>query len=287
MRSEKELLDRLLREVDPGFARVLQRIPLGIGVRGEWEDYLPPEWLHLEMIERSKLLSHTHIHEGMTLLEIGSGPHALATIPLAYRVGDTGRIIAVDHQRWTYFEEILTAAGLEKRVIPLSVDARQLPFPYACCDLAVIIHGVRSLKRRENIIRILGEMFRVAERIIIAESLPIAKNEMQEAHLEMYLLRQEVFEAVTGEKDDIAYFTLEELEEMILQAGGRIEEARVIDIPLPHYLAFLPRSYLRKIPDRRKREELLERWEKAYEKIRTHGEEHPPVGMITARRGEA
>ncbi|ALL00345.1 hypothetical protein Pyrde_0295 [Pyrodictium delaneyi] len=43
-------------------------------------------------------------------------------------------------------------------------------------------------------------MLRVSEMVFIAESLPIARNERQKAHLEFYNLREEIFEALYGEK---------------------------------------------------------------------------------------
>ncbi|WP_240910674.1 class I SAM-dependent methyltransferase [Thermococcus sp. MV11] len=86
----------------------------------------------------------------MNVLEIGCGAHALTTVPLAYLVGETGRVVAVDMSRWRFFEEITSAAGLKRRIIPLKADARGLPFPFKAFDLAVLVHGVRSLKNKKT-----------------------------------------------------------------------------------------------------------------------------------------
>lgn len=273
-----DLLRSLLNEIDKEFANIIRRIP------PRNEPYLPPYWLHIEMIERYKVLLHADIKEGMNILEIGCGAHAIATVPLAHMVGDTGRIVAVDIGRWAFFADIVKATGLWRRVIPIACDARKLPFRFQCFDLAVIIHGIRSLRSEENIIQIFREMFRVSPRIFIAESLPIAKSKAQEAHLEMYNLREEIFEALTGVKDDIHYFPLDKLVEFVEEAGGEPIETKIIDVKLPHYLAFIPKEYIIKIKDKKKRESLLKRWEVACEKLRKYGEEHPPVGIIKAEK---
>ncbi|WP_457752617.1 class I SAM-dependent methyltransferase [Thermococcus sp.] len=256
---------------------ILSRIPL------RNEPPLPNNWLHLEMLERFRLLQFAGIKEGMNILEIGCGAHAIATVPLAYMVGKTGRVIAVDLARWAYFEEIVKSAGLWKRVIPMKVDAQNLPFPFKSFDLAVLIHGIRSLRNEETIVKVISEMLRVADEIFIAETLPIAKTRGQEAHLEMYTLREEIFKALYGRKDDLHYFPLDKLIEFVEKAGGEIKEYGTFEPNLPHFLAYIPREYIEKIRDTKKREKLLKKWENAYEKLQKYGEEHPPVGWIKAK----
>jgi len=197
---------------------------------------------------------------------VGCGAHAITAVPLAYLVGKTGRIVAVDISRWHFFEEITSSAGLRHRIIPSKVDARELPFPFKSFDLAVLVHDVRSLKSEKTMIKVFIEMLRVAERVFIAETLPIAKNQAQEAHLEMYNLREEIFEALFGEKDDLHYLPLERLKELLEKAGGRIIESGVFEPNLPHYLAYIPREYVEQIKNEKKCVGLLERWDKAYEK---------------------
>lgn len=274
------ILTQKLKEIDSEFAKIIGYIP------PKNESYLPPDWLHLEIIERYEILSHANIEKGMNVLEIGAGAHAIATVPLAYMVGDSGCVKAVERERWGGFDEIIKAAGLKERVIPLSCDATSLPFPFQCFDIAVSIHGIRSMHNEKIIVKIIKEMLRVSPRIFIAESLPIAKTKAQEAHLEMYNLREEIFEAFTGIKDDIHYFPLKKLVEFVQKAGGKVIESKVLDVDLPHYLAFIPKEYIEKIQDKKKREGLVRRWQVAYEKLKKHGEEHPPVGMISAVRDE-
>ncbi|WP_457741899.1 class I SAM-dependent methyltransferase [Thermococcus sp.] len=210
---------------------------------------------------------------------IGCGAHALTTAPLAYLVGETGRVVAVDRSRWRFFEEITSATGLSHRIIPLKVDARELPFPFKVFDLAVLVHGVRSLKNEETMVRVISQMLRVAEKVFIAESLPVANNERQGAHLEFYNLREEIFEALFGEKDDLHYLPLETLIELVEKAGRRVIKSGTFESGLPHYLAYIPGEYVEKREDEKKRAELRKRWDRVYEKWK-RGAEHPPVGWL-------
>ncbi|NJE26151.1 class I SAM-dependent methyltransferase [Thermococcus sp. MV5] len=246
------------------------------------EPPLPEDWLHIEMLERFRLLRFAPIRKGMNILEVGCGAHAITTVPLVYLVGETGRVVAVDILRWHFFEEITSATGLRHRIIPLKVDARELPFPFKSFDLAVLVHGVRSLKSEETMVKVFAEMLRVAEKVFIAESLPTAKNQAQEAHLEMYNLREYIFEALSGEKDDLHYLPLERLRELLEEAGGRIIESGIFEPNLPHYLAYLRREYVEQIKNEKMRVVLLERWDIAYEKWR-NGAEHPPVGWFIVK----
>ncbi|NJE61722.1 class I SAM-dependent methyltransferase [Thermococcus sp. 21S7] len=246
------------------------------------EPPLPSDWLHTEMLERFRVIGFAPIKEGMNVLEVGCGAHALTTVPLAYLVGETGRVVSIDRSRWRFFEEVTSSAGLKHRIIPLKTDARELPFPFKTFDLAVLVHGIRSLKSEETMVKVISEMLRVSEEVFIAESLPTANNERQRAHLELYNLREEIFEALFGEKDDLHYPTLEKLHELVEEAGGEIIKSGTFESGLPHYLAYIPREYVGRIKDERKRTELLRRWDAAYEKWKK-GAEHPPVGWLVAR----
>lgn len=275
--KEEEILKSELEHVKEEFAEIIMRIPLREGPPHEPSPY----WLHLEIIERYRVLLNAHIEKGTTLLEIGSGPHGITTVALAYMVGSNGRVCAVDKGRWWGFDETLRAATLRERVIPVMCDATQLPFTYKF-DMAVSIHALRSFRDEPTIVNILKEMFRVSSRIFVAASLPTAKTKAQKAHIEMYNLKEEIFEGFSGKKDDIHYFPLKKLGEFIERAGGTTTEVKTMDVHLPHYLAFTPREIVEKIEDDEKRDDLLKRWEKAYDNLKKYGEEHPPVGLVEA-----
>ena len=258
---------------DQDFLDVVRKLPLGE------DEYLPPNWLRVETLERYQVIDHSGVETGMNVLEIGCGAHAISTVALAHKVGDRGRVPggAGTGRR---------SPETGERVIPLTCDATILPFPFESFDLAVCVHSVRSFRDEDTIVRILREMIRVARRIFIAESLPVARNAAQAAHLEMYDLRQEIFEAVLGSKDDLHYFPLDRLKDFVERAGGRVTGSKAFDSNIPHYLAFIPRKYIERVESQADRESLLRRWDAAYQKLIEHGEQHPPVGLVHAVRRE-
>ncbi|MDE1836997.1 MAG: class I SAM-dependent methyltransferase [Euryarchaeota archaeon] len=239
------------------------------------------------MLERHQVLRHAGLSRGLRVLEVGSGGHAITTVPLALEVGSEGKVVAVERSRWGIFQDVVDASGLAERVRPLKADALALPLRHDSHDLAVCAHGIRSLESLENMVAVFREMLRVAPRVLVAESLPLAQNDAQRAHLETYNLREEIFEAATGRKDDLHYLPLETLEGLVRKAGGEVERAETLEVDLPHALAYLPRDALSSISDRPKRERLLVRWEKAREMGERFGTDHPPVGLVLARRKAA
>ena len=276
-------MDRLetrLRSVDPLVREVIARVP------PQRPPPSPPEWLRYEMLERHAVLERAEVSAGTTVVEVGSGAHAMATVPLALAVGREGRVVAVERARWDHFRSVVAACGVDSQIRPVAADARWLPLRSDSAELAVCVHGVRSLHGTASAVPVVREMFRVAPRVMIAESLPIARNEAQRAHLAMYALREPVLRAATGRPDDLPYPSLEELGGLVESAGGAVERRETLDVDLPHYLAWFPRSLVESIADPAAREPLLRRWDDADGRIRQHGEDHPPVGLVLARRTE-
>ncbi len=244
---------------------------------------LPPDWLVAEMVERYLIVQESGAGSGETVVEVGSGGQALATIPLAHRVGESGRVLAVERERWDRFREIVTASGFGPRIRPVRADARRLPFDAGTFRLATCIHGVRSLGDDEGCVQVFREMLRVARRLFVAESLPVGRTVAQRAHLRMYELREEVFFATTGRRDDRRYRSIEDLRGLVERAGGVVEVCRTLEPDLPHALAFFPRSLVEAVPDPPLRGRLEDRWDRAVEELRRSGEDHPPVGVVLAR----
>ncbi len=218
------------------------------------------------------------------VLEVGAGPHAIGTVPLAYRAGPKSRIVAVERARWGSFRAIVAASGMAPRVRPLTSDAGRLPLGDDVAELAVCIHGIRSLGGEPNIVRVVREMLRVAPRALLAESLPTARSDAQRAHLAMYGLREEVLLAVNGARDDLRYLPLERLVALAQEAGASVETSQTLEVDLPHFLGYFPRAVVESIPELELREDLLRRWEVANSLRERYGEDHPPVGIVVARR---
>lgn len=245
---------------------------------------LPPNWLRVEMLERFQVLQQAGVNPASTVLEVGSGGHATATVPLAFETGSAGRVIAAERSRWNHFNEIVAASKMVPRVHPLACDARRLPLGSDSVDLSVCVHGVRSLGDEENLVAVFREMFRVAPRAFLAESLPIAKNDAQRAHLAMYNLRQEVFEEANRRRDDSHCLPLDTLSLLVERAGGSIGKSTVLDIDLPHALAYFPRTLVESVPNAESRENLLHRWDDSLLQSQRYGTDHPPVGIVAATR---
>lgn len=271
-------LEAQLRAANPMFADLVRGLPL------QESPPLPPDWLRCEVLERYLVLRHAPLAGGATVLEVGSGGHALSTIPLAFRVGPTGRVLAAERARWAQFRSIVAASGLGDQVRPVACDARRLPLRDNAVDLALCIHGVRSLESEENMAQVFREMLRVAPRLFLAESLPIAHTDAQRAHLAMYDLREDVFRATTGRRDDLHYRPLGSLVRLVERAGGVVESAETLEVNLPHALAHFPRAMVMGIPDVATRKGLLLRWDEANSRCERYGTDHPPVGMVSARR---
>ncbi len=265
-----------LRESPPEVASLLGRVPL------LETPPLDPSWLRYEMLERFRVLQGAPIAKGASILEVGAGAHAIATVPLASRVGPGGHVVAIELSRWSHFREIVAACGMDDRVDPVRADARHLPHPSKRFEVATCLHGVRSLRSEAAMVRVFREMLRVGRSLFLAESLPTAHTEAQRAHLAMYDLREEVFRALGGGPDDLGYRSLSRLCELIEEAGGEVRSSEVLDVDLPHALALFPRALIEGVQEPRLRADLLGRWDRAHELGQRHGTDHPPVGILLA-----
>lgn len=275
----KKSIDEVLNGLSSELLTILKRI-------GTYQPHprLPPDWYQWQIAERDMILKYAEIESGANVLEIGCGPQAIATIPLASLVGEEGRVVALDRGRWGDFWKLIGRGGVKSRVIPLQDDARKLPFPYSCFDLPVCIHGIRSFESREACVEATGEMLRVSkERIFIAESSPIARNMAQKAHLMMYNLRRTVFLAMDRpEAGDIPYFSQKDLVKIVKEAGAMKIDAKLVEVNMPHHLAWFPPEIFDKIKDKGERDNLRKRHAKGEKMLDKYGEEHSPVIVINA-----
>lgn len=267
-----------LRDTTAEFRLLIGRIPR------QSTPPLPADWLRCEMLERSTVLGRAPVRPGSTILEVGAGPHAIATVPLAWMAGPEGRVVASEKARWGHFRDVIALSRLGDRIRPVTCDARRLPLRTDSVDLSVCIHGLRSLRGEAETVRVLREMFRVSPDVFLAESLPHARTDAQRAHLAMYELREEVFSAAWGKSEDLPYAPAERVASLVDTAGGVVEKTEVLEVDLPHALAYFPRSLIDAVPAGGLRESLRERWDRAEALRRRYGEDHPPVGIVHARR---
>jgi len=59
---------------------------------------------------------------------------------------------------------------------------------------------------------------------------------------------------------------------------------QLVEVNMPHHLAWFPLEMIEKIKDRRIRENLRRKWVKASQMLENYGEEHPPVIVVNAWR---
>jgi SAM-dependent methyltransferase len=267
-----------MRGVDLASRDLLGRIPL------QRTPPLDPEWLRCEMLERFLVLKHVPLREAGRVLDVGSGGHAISTVPLAFLVGADGWVLALERERWGQFRSIVVASGLEDRVRAVTGDARRMPVREDAVDLAVCLHGVRSLGDDVSAVGVFREMLRVAPRIAVAESLPVARTRAQQAHLAMYDLREEVLVASTGRRDDLRYRPLARLASLVEEAEGALQRTLSLEVGLPHASAYFPRRLVEAMPAGCHREDLLARWDAAHAALLRWREDHPPVGIGIADR---
>ena len=57
---------------------------------------------------------------------------------------------------------------------------------------------------------------------------------------------------------------------------------KLIDVDMPHHLAWFPMEMIEKIRDERARDDLKRKWKEALKMLEKHGEEHPPVVIVNA-----
>jgi hypothetical protein len=246
---------------------------------------LPPNWVQVEMRERREVLAEAEVVPGSRVLEVGAGSHALCTVPLAYAAGPKGSILAVQRERWDRFRPVVRASGRGDRIRAIRGDAHRLPLRDGAADLSLWVHGLRSLRDAEGMVSVFREMLRVAPRLSLADSLPLSRTDAQRAHLAMYELREELFRASTGRKDDLHYLPLEQVVRLVERAGGAVTDSRTLEVAYPNALAYFPRSLIEALPRGPRRASLLVRWDRAAELGRRSGTDHPPVGIVTADRG--
>ena len=84
-------IEDILSDLDPKLRKVVERIQPDYQ-SAQAHHRLPADWLHWQIIQRHMVLKHANIARGSSILEIGSGPHAIATLVLAILVGKQGRL---------------------------------------------------------------------------------------------------------------------------------------------------------------------------------------------------
>lgn len=233
-------------------------------------------------IERMALAGEMQLHNCDLILDVGCG-RGYFTIAAA---NFAERVVGLDlmngygrHGWWKNFAESMDEVGFSDRVMGVRADVRRLPFRESSFDGAVAVHSIRNFRDMITIQTAIGEMKRVVVEggsVIIAESLPVARNKAQEAHLQMFECKARY---TSGE---LRYLERDELEGMFEGAGFREIEIREVD----HNLSAAPPLFSidchLSLLAEREREEAREAYDKALGMIREHGEVSPPTILVKA-----
>ncbi len=144
-----QLINRILAKVFRRWIQVPAPALLGYFLSSRFRYRLQPP---AEVIRRSG------IEPGMSVLDLGCGSGALA-LPLAYFVGEQGRVIAADLQ--SHMLQQLTAHMAPAdfhRILPVQATAYALPLASASLDACVMSSALQEIPDRHRALR---EVWRV------------------------------------------------------------------------------------------------------------------------------
>ncbi len=229
-------------------------------------------------MERMALAKEIGLKEGDVVLDVGCG-RGYFTIAAAKLVKEVVGLDIMDgggrYGWWSNFKEAIVELKLTDKVSGLKADAQSVPLKDCSVDKAVAVHSIRNFQDERAIQNAMREMNRVISKdgeMVIVESIPIARNKAQEAHLALYRCKCKY------SSGDLFYFTQEELLEMLEKAGLRGADSKVIDYNLS---ATPPIFYLNAslLKEERIKDAQME-YDKAIDLIKRHGEVSPPAVII-------
>jgi len=180
---------------------------------------------------------------------------------------------------WRNFKETLAELNLKHKVLGLKADAQIIPMSDCSVQKVVAVHCIRNFQNRQIIRNAIREMYRVLSKdgeIIIVENILMARNKSQEAHLALYKCRCKYI------RDDLFYFSQEELRKMLKEAELREVHVKIVDYNLSAAppIFYLNTSILKKEQIKEAREEYTE----AIDMVKKYGETSPPALIIKATK---
>jgi len=234
--------------------------------------------------ERTALAEEMDLHDCEQVLDVGCGRGYFTIAASIF----SNRVVSLDlmngHGRygwWNDFAKSMGEVGLSDRVMGIRADVRRLPFRESSFDAAIAVHSIRNFQDKATIQTAIGEMKRVVVEggsVVIAESLPVARNRAQEAHLQMFECK------VRYTSGELRYLERDELVGMFESVEFKEIEGREID----HNLSAAPPLFcidchLSSLADRES-EEAREVYGKALSLIREYGEVSPPTVLVKATK---
>ena len=139
-----------------------------------------------------KVARQIGVLRGMTVVEIGSGQGGF-TAAVAKRVGEKGRVLAIDSTR-EYAEEFarrLDRYSVKNRVILIQADGTNLKniVSDGTADIVASYRLLEELKRPDYMPRIIREMVRIVKDdglVCLTEISAAARNEAEEAYIRLH-----------------------------------------------------------------------------------------------------
>jgi len=235
-------------------------------------------------LERIALAQEMQLDKGDIVLDVGCGRgyFSIAAARLSKLV--VGVDLMNGHGRrgwWSNFTECMRELNLANRVMGVKSDAKNLPFKSGSFTLTASVHAIRNFADYQSIEASIEEMKRIVAKggnVIVVESLPVARNKAQEAHLEMFKCKVKY---AWGELD---FPTKENIVRMFQKVGFKDVEVKELDYNwsvappvfcINHYLPSLPNS---------ERKKAKKAYDKAVNMISKWGEVSPPTLLVRARK---
>lgn len=178
---------------------------------------------------------------------------------------------------WRNFRSTMSSLGLSDKVTGLRASASSNPIKEDFFSTSASIHAIRNFSSKDTIVETLKEMRRVTKnggKLVVVENIPEANNMAQEAHLSMYNLKTSYI------RSDNPYFSEEELVEMFQDSGLTVDRKKKLDFKL----SYAPPIFTLNKNDMPEKDflEAKERYLKAVEIVRKHGEQSPPALYLEA-----
>jgi len=233
--------------------------------------------------ERLALANIMGLGQEDNVLDLGCG-RGFFTIAAAYQAKF---VIGLDLMNglgrkgwWQRFNLTMRKLQLSNKVAGVKGNASKMSFKDQTFSVTSSVHAIRNFQDIKAIKDAFKEMKRVTKksgRVIVVETLPLAKNKAQEAHMRMFNCK------VKYSRGELFYLTEEELINLLESAGLRISKIKTFDFNLsvapPYFLLNIST-----LPEEQRAEAVRE-YNEAVEAIKECGEASPPMLVAEAVAG--
>lgn len=233
-------------------------------------------------MERLALAKEMQLQEDDVVLDVGCGRGYFSIAAARFSMFVVGLDLMNGFGRqgwWRNFRVSMHELNLSDRVLGVRSNGICVPFKDYSFTLAVAVHSIRNFPDRDSIERAVSEMKRVVTEkgnVIIVESLPIARTNAQEAHLQMFRCKMKY---IRGELD---FLPEKELVEMFHRVGFSKVEVKQLNYDwsaAPPFFCLDTCSLTE-----REREEAQKAYDKAVDMIRKWGDASPPAILVKATK---